>query len=129
RGGNQSGGPEDGPRSPGHEVVGGVVAVGPGVATPRVSDRVLTHFYLFCGACDLCNLGHEPLCRNLKGQVGVARDGGYAEYVALPARNCIPVPDGVSPIAATAIPDAIATPLHASRRAPIAPRDTVMAAG
>src|SRR5438552_3987075 len=117
--GNHSRRPEDLPRIPGHEIVGRVIATGDGVSSPRVGERVLTHFYLFCGACDLCHLGHEPLCRNLAGQVGVARDGGYAEYVALPARNCIAVPDGVSPIAATAIPDAIATPLHVSRRAAI----------
>src|SRR5215475_14733352 len=85
--GNHSRRPEDLPRIPGHEIVGRVIATGDAVSSPRVGDRVLTHFYLFCGACDLCNLGHEPLCRNLLGQVGVARDGGYAEYVALPARS------------------------------------------
>ena len=127
--GNHSRRPEDLPRIPGHEVVGRVIAAGEAVAAPRVGDRVMTHFYLFCGACDLCNLGHEPLCRNLKGQVGVARDGGYAEYVALPARNFIPVPDGVSPVSATAIPVAIATPLHVCRRAAVAPSDTVVVIG
>jgi len=127
--GNHSRRPQDLPRIPGHEVVGRVIATGEAVAAPRVGDRVMTHFYLFCGACDLCNLGHEPLCRNLEGQVGVARDGGYAEYVALPARNFIPVPDGVSPVSATAIPDAIATPLHVCRRAAVAPSDTVVVIG
>lgn len=127
--GNHSRRPEDLPRIPGHEVVGRVVATGEGVFAPRVGERVMTHFYLFCGVCDLCNLGHEPLCRNLKGQVGVARDGGYAEYVALPARNFIPVPDGVSPVSATAIPDAIATPLHVCRRAVVAPSDVVVVIG
>src|SRR6267378_1136852 len=68
--------------------------------------------------------GHE-----IVGRVIATGDGGYAEYVALPARNCIAVPDGVSPIAATAIPDAIATPLHVSRRAAIAPSDSVMVIG
>ncbi|PYO02261.1 MAG: NADPH:quinone oxidoreductase [Candidatus Rokuibacteriota bacterium] len=127
--GNHNRRPEDLPRIPGHEVVGRVIAVGDAVTTPRVGERVITHFYLFCGACDFCNLGHEPLCRNLAGQVGVARDGGYAEYVALPARNFIPVPDGVSPVNATAIPDAIATPLHVCRRAAVAPSDTVIVIG
>jgi len=51
---------------------------------------------LFCDDCDLCRLAHEPLCRRLRGQVGVAADGGYAEYLALPARNFLPVPEGVS---------------------------------
>src|SRR5437870_2726659 len=51
---------------------------------------------LFCDDCDLCRLAHEPLCRRLRGQVGVAADGGDAEYLALPARNFLPVPEGVS---------------------------------
>src|SRR5712692_925231 len=59
--GNHSRRPEDLPRIPGHEVVGRVIATGEAVAAPRVGNRVMTHFYLFCGACDLCNLGHEPL--------------------------------------------------------------------
>src|SRR5262249_40909044 len=121
--------PEDLPRIPGHEIVGRVIATGDGVSRPRVGDRVMTHFYLFCGACDMCNLGHEPLCRNLAGQVGVARDGGCAQYPAPPARHFIPVPDGVSPVSATAIPDAIATPLHVCRRAAVTPSDTVVVIG
>jgi D-arabinose 1-dehydrogenase-like Zn-dependent alcohol dehydrogenase len=117
------------PRIPGHELVGTVVEVGDGVEHPRVGERVMAYFYLACGHCDLCRLAHEPLCRNLKGNVGVAADGGYAEYCALPAFNLLPVPPGVTPVAATAIPDAIATPFHVSRRAAIAPGDVVMVVG
>lgn len=117
------------PRIPGHEVVGIVVETGPGVATPKAGDRVMAYFYLSCGACDYCRLAHEPLCRNLRGNVGVAADGGYAELCALPAFNWLPVPPGIPPVAATAIPDAIATPLHVSRRASLAPGDTVMVIG
>ena len=120
---------QDLPRIPGHEAVGRVTAVAPGVTRPRIGQRVMTHFYLFCGACDQCHEGREPLCRNLAGQVGVARDGGYAEYLVLPAHNLIPVPDGITPVSATAIPDAIATPLHVSRRAGIAPGDVVVVVG
>jgi len=117
------------PRIPGHELVGTVVETGAGVEHPRVGERVMAYFYLACGHCDLCRLAHEPLCRNLRGNVGVAADGGYAEYCALPAFNLLPVPAGVEPVAATAIPDAIATPFHVSRRASIAPGDVVMVVG
>jgi propanol-preferring alcohol dehydrogenase len=127
--GNHSRRPQDLPRIPGHEAVGRVTAVASGVTRPRVGERVITHFYLFCGACDQCHAGREPLCRNLAGQVGVARDGGYAEHLVLPAHNLIPIPDRIAPIAATAIPDAIATPLHVSRRAGIAPGDVVVVVG
>jgi D-arabinose 1-dehydrogenase-like Zn-dependent alcohol dehydrogenase len=127
--GNQARRPEWLPRIPGHELVGIVVATGAGVEAPRVGERVMAYFYLACGHCDLCRLAHEPLCRNLRGNVGVAADGGYAEYCALPAFNLLPVPAGVDPVAATAIPDAIATPFHVSRRAGIAPSDVVLVVG
>jgi propanol-preferring alcohol dehydrogenase len=117
------------PRIPGHELVGTVVEVGAGVTTLRVGERVMAYFYLSCGGCDFCRLAHEPLCRNLRGNVGVAADGGYAELCALPAFNLLPVPGGIAPVDATAIPDAIATPLHVSRRAGLGPGDTVMVIG
>jgi D-arabinose 1-dehydrogenase-like Zn-dependent alcohol dehydrogenase len=127
--GNQARRPDWLPRIPGHELVGTVAELGAGVDTLRVGERVMAYFYLACGHCDLCRLAHEPLCRNLRGNVGVAADGGYAEYCALPAFNLLPVPAGVAPVAATAIPDAIATPFHVSRRAGIAPGDVVMVVG
>jgi propanol-preferring alcohol dehydrogenase len=127
--GNQGRRPELLPRIPGHELVGTVVETGAGVTTLRVGERVMAYFYLACGACDYCRLAHEPLCRNLRGNVGVATNGGYAEFCVLPAFNLLPVPDGISPVEATAIPDAIATPLHVSRRAGIGPGDLVMVMG
>lgn len=127
--GNLGARPEDLPRIPGHEVVGRVVAAGAGVDTPRVGERVLSYFYLTCGACDFCYLAHEPLCRNFRGFVGVARHGGYAEYLALPAVNFLPVPENLSPIEAITIPDAVATPFHVCRRTGIGPGDVVVVVG
>src|SRR2546422_8058959 len=95
---NPGGGREAPPRTRGHEAVGTVVEVGAAVTTLSAGQRVMSYFYLFCDDCDLCRLAHEPLCRRLRGQVGVAADGGYAEYLALPARNFLPVPEGVSEI-------------------------------
>ena len=65
----------------------------------------------------------------MRGQVGIATDGGYAEYMTLPAANFIPVPDGIDPVAATAITDAIATPFHVSRRAGVSGGDVVLVIG
>ena len=56
-------------------------------------------------------------------------DGGYAPFAVLPARNAIPLPDGVASADATAIPDAIATPLHVVGRAAIGPADRVAVIG
>lgn len=123
--------PGDLPRVPGHELVGTVVAVGSGVPRDRVGERVAAYFYLFCGRCRRCLAGRESRCERLAGFVGVHRDGGYAELVTLPERNAVPLPDGIDPVLATAIPDAIATPVHVARRAGIeaGERVAVIAAG
>lgn len=118
------------PRVPGHEIVGRVDACGPGVSSPSVGQRVMAYFYLVCGACEACRLGHESRCQHLAGWVGVHRDGGYAPYTVLPARNAIPLPESVPAAEATAIPDAIATPLHVCRtRARIQAGDRVAVIG
>jgi D-arabinose 1-dehydrogenase-like Zn-dependent alcohol dehydrogenase len=123
--------PGDLPRVPGHELVGTVVAVGPGVAAGRIGERVAAYFYLFCGRCRRCLAGRESRCEQLAGFVGVHRDGGYAELATLPERNAVTLPEGIEPILATAIPDAVATPVHVARRAGIEPgeRVAVIAAG
>lgn len=122
--------PEDLPRIPGHEAVGVVVRAGPGAeGLFSPGQRVMAYFYLTCGACDFCRLAHEPLCRRFRGYVGVATHGGYAEYMVLPAANWLAVPEGIAPEQATAIPDAIATPFHVSRRAAIGPGDRVLVVG
>lgn len=117
------------PRIPGHEFVGTVEACGPEVDPSVVGQRVMAYFYLSCGVCDFCRLSHEPLCRHLRGQVGVATDGGFAEYAVLPAFNALAVPEGVDPVPATAIPDAVATPLHVCHRARVGPHDAAVVVG
>jgi D-arabinose 1-dehydrogenase-like Zn-dependent alcohol dehydrogenase len=122
--------PEDLPRVPGHEFTGTVEAVGPGVTALAPGDRVMAYFYLSCDECQMCQSAHEPLCENFGGFVGVARDGGYAEYACLPARNLLPLPDAVPFVAGTAIPDAIATPFHVcNQRAEVRPGERVVVIG
>jgi len=118
------------PRIPGHEVAGEVVEVGAEVTTVAVGARVVCHFYLTCGACRFCRSGRETLCTAFRGFVGQATDGGYAEYMAVPARNVTPVPPGVSDVDAAIASDAIATPYHACREeARVGPGDTVLIVG
>jgi D-arabinose 1-dehydrogenase-like Zn-dependent alcohol dehydrogenase len=122
--------PDDLPRVPGHEITGVVAEVGPGVSTLRPGDRVMAFFYLTCGRCDLCRAGRDSMCRQHAGYVGVHRDGGYAEYVALPEANALPLPDGIPFAEATAIPDAIATPYHVcASRAGVRVGDRVLVVG
>jgi propanol-preferring alcohol dehydrogenase len=103
------------PRVPGHELVGIVLETGNPADGALVGQRVAAYFYLFCGTCDACTEGLEDRCRRLAGLVGVAVDGGYAQFTTLPVRNLVPVPAGLDPVAATVIPDAVATPIHICR--------------
>ena len=118
------------PRIPGHEVAGEVVETGGEVTTVKVGDRVACHFYLTCHVCRFCRSGRETLCTSFRGFVGQAIDGGYAEYMAIPAANVTPIPPGVSDVDAAVATDAIATPYHACREeARVGPGDTVLIVG
>ena len=117
------------PRVPGHELVGRVVQVGDGADPGLLGRRVVAYFYLICGHCESCRAGREPRCANLAGHLGVHRDGGYAPWVVLPDLNALPVPDGLDPVAATVVADAVATPVHVAERADIAPGDRVAVLG
>ncbi len=118
------------PRIPGHEVAGEVTEVGSEVTTIKEGDRATCHFYLTCKACRYCRSGRETLCPNFRGYVGMASDGGYAEYMAIPAVNLCPIPAGVSDLEAALAADAICTPLHACREeARIGPGDRVLIVG
>ena len=118
------------PRVPGHEIVGRVEAVGNGVTSLAAGQRVMAYFYLVCGTCRACLSGRDSLCENLEGWVGVHRDGGYASVTVLPARNLIALPESVPAAQATAIPDAIATPLHVCKtRARVQRGDRVAVTG
>lgn len=118
------------PRIPGHELVGTVVESGDGVAHLPEGTRVTAYFHVGCGHCRQCEMGRYTLCEDHRGHVGVVTDGGFAEYVTLPARQLVPIPTSIDPVEATAIPDAIATPYHvANRRAAIEPDDHVAVLG
>lgn len=118
------------PRIPGHEIVGRIAETGHPGGPFEVGDFVAAYFYLICGRCDACLSGNESLCENFEGFVGVAVDGGYAEYVSLPVQSVVSLPDNIDPVAATAVPDAIATPYHiVNQRADISPGDEVLILG
>jgi propanol-preferring alcohol dehydrogenase len=118
------------PRIPGHEIAGEIVEVGSEVRTFRIGQRVTNHYYLTCGHCRYCRSGRETLCENFRGNVGQGCDGGYAEYVALPERNLVAIPDGVTDLEAAVAADAIATPYHACHaEAQVAPGDNVLVIG
>lgn len=101
------------PRIPGHEIAGEIVEIGANVRWFQPGQRVTCSFFLTCGVCKHCRSGRETLCARFAGFIGTARDGGYAQYVALPAFNLVPIPDTVSYVAAAVAADAVATAYHA----------------
>jgi D-arabinose 1-dehydrogenase-like Zn-dependent alcohol dehydrogenase len=118
------------PRILGHEVAGEVVEVGTEVSNVKAGDRVVGHFYLTCKTCRFCRSGRETLCENWGGYVGMAIDGGYADYMSVPALNLCHLPEGIPFPEASIISDAIATPLHACRaEAKVGPGDDVLVVG
>jgi alcohol dehydrogenase, propanol-preferring len=128
--GDGSGGTVGLPRVPGHELVGRVIETGAAADRGLVGRRVTAYFYLFCGQCDACVAGFEDRCQRLAGLIGVEVDGGYAPFATLPTRNLVTIPDGLDAIAATVIPDAVATPVHICRtRAQVNPFDRVAIIG
>jgi propanol-preferring alcohol dehydrogenase len=105
------------PVTMGHEVVGRVEAAGAGVDAGRVGERVIVYYYVGCGHCEHCRVGDEHICPDIRAEYGFVSDGGYAEYVTVPARNAVALPDSVSDVAAAPIGCGVTTAVHASRLA------------
>ncbi len=79
------------PRTIGHEVVGEVTAVGTAVTHVKAGDRVVMDPVVSCGKCLPCRNGRRNVCRDVKC-MGVAAEGGAAEYIVLPAINVVKMP-------------------------------------
>jgi alcohol dehydrogenase, propanol-preferring len=105
------------PVTMGHEVVGRIEAVGEGVSPGRVDQRVIVYYYRGCLECAYCRVGDEHLCPNLRAEYGFISDGGYAEYVTVPARNAVPLPDTIPDIEAAPIGCGVTTAVHAAKLA------------
>jgi len=96
----------------GHEGAGIVDAVGEGVTDFKTGDRVLLLPSETCGACPACEAGHLGLCPGAR-IFGMARDGTFAEKIAVPASCALPLPAGISFEHGAILADAVATAYHA----------------
>jgi len=96
----------------GHEISGRIAAIGEGVENWEMGSRVLSYGQVTCGECRPCRDGHEHRCRRPQ-VMGMNRQGGFAEQIAVPQQCLVPVPEAVSDGVAAIVPDAIATPYHA----------------
>lgn len=99
------------PRIVGHELAGEVLELGDGVTQWRPGDRVTSAIDVTCGHCRHCLTGETQRCKTMK-RIGFERDGGHADYVAVPAANLVALPDSMSYEAAAILPDAVACMYH-----------------
>lgn len=98
----------------GHEIAGTVAAVGAGVGGLQPGDRVVVEPFIGCGRCYPCRVGKQNCCAELQ-IIGVHRPGGFAEYVAAPARNIHPIPPDLS-LAFASFAEPVAISVQACRR-------------
>ena len=113
----------------GHEITAEIIELRGDCGELKVGMPVTAYFYLTCGHCKWCKINRETLCDNFKGYIGRQINGGYAEYISLPAKNFIPIPLSINykenPIETGIISDAIATPLKVIKKARIGITDKV----
>jgi len=103
------------PLTLGHEVAGVVEKIGAQVTNVRVNDRVCLHYNITCGDCYYCATGNDQFCEKVL-MLGHYTNGGYAEYIAVPARNAIRLPDEISFEQGATLMCASATAFHALKK-------------
>jgi 2-desacetyl-2-hydroxyethyl bacteriochlorophyllide A dehydrogenase len=116
------------PQTLGHEVAGVVEETGSQVTDLKVGDRVCLHYLLTCGDCYYCSLGSEQFCPSGR-MIGKHCDGGYAEYIAVPARSAVPLPDEIPFEQGAILMCSSSTSFHALRKTRLAAGETVAVFG
>jgi threonine dehydrogenase-like Zn-dependent dehydrogenase len=113
----------------GHEAVGHVEELGPGVAGPEPGTVVAVNPIFGCGTCALCRAGAENLCdrRTVHGCTPAAQ-GGFAETMAVPQGNVCPLADG-TPVEWGALVEPLTVGAHGVRLAAIEPGASVLVIG
>lgn len=112
------------PVTPGHEIAGRVETVGEEVTDVSPGDRVCIHYLVSCGACDFCLRGNEQFCAKVQ-MIGKRRDGGYADFIAVPGRNVFALPSEISFEQGAIMMCSSATAVHALSKARLKPGESV----
>jgi threonine dehydrogenase-like Zn-dependent dehydrogenase len=115
----------------GHEPCGVVVARGAGVSEKEAPTgmRVMDHHYSGCGICAHCRVGWSQLCRAGITVYGVTAHGGHADYLRVPAKTIVPLPEELSFAEGAAVACGTGTAYGALRRMKIAGGDTLAVFG
>lgn len=117
------------PLTMGHEISGVIESVSDNVNPERTGERVLVYYYAGCGECEWCRKGDENLCNQLRAEYGFFNDGGYAEYIVIPDRNAVRLPEEISVEDAAPIGCGVTTAIHALNLADVRPDDTIVVYG
>ena len=112
----------------GHEIAGTVVVVEDDITGLQPGDRVVSLLTAACGECVRCRAGREHRCLT-GGGIGHRRDGGFAEYVALPASALVPVPDGIPAEQAALLACPVGVALNGVAAAGVSAGETVVVTG
>jgi len=115
------------PLIPGHEFAGVVEDVGKDVRNLSRGNKVTVDPIIWCGTCAACREEHYPACTTLK-IVGVDLDGGFAEYVSVPATMVYKIPDHVSDEHA-ALVEILSIGFHSVNRAGLGMNDDILIMG
>lgn len=113
----------------GHEFWGEIAEVGKNAKGLKVGDRVAVDICITCGTCYFCRHGDGLLCETFT-QLGIHTNGGFAEYVKAPWKNCYHLPDDMDDYTAAFV-EPLTAVVHASQRmnAPIASSVAVIGCG
>ena len=117
------------PMITGHEFWGEVAKVGKNANGLKVGDRVAVDICLTCGTCYFCRRGDGLLCETFT-QLGIHTDGGFAEYVKAPWKNCYKLPDSMDDYTAAFV-EPLTAVIHAAQRmdAPIGSSVAIIGCG
>ncbi len=116
------------PMTLGHEVAGVVEKAGARVTTVKPGDRVCLHYNVTCGNCTWCASGSEQFCPHCL-MIGHYTDGGFAEFILVPARNALPLPAEIPFEQGATLMCASATAYHALRKAGLKAGETAAVIG
>jgi L-iditol 2-dehydrogenase len=111
----------------GHEFSGTIEQLGPGVAEPAVGTRVAVIPHLVCGRCGPCRTETFNFCEQLRC-MGAEADGAHVQYLNIPARMALPIPDRMS-LEDAALMEPACVGYHAARRGDIRAGDRVLVVG
>ncbi|TIX90980.1 dehydrogenase [Rhizobium sp. P44RR-XXIV] len=115
------------PIIPGHEFCGTVEKLGEGVSNLKVGTRVVADINIGCGTCYWCRRNEVLNCAEVT-QIGIGRDGAFAEFVAVPARLVIPAPSDIAP-ETLALTEPVGCVVRAAKKAQVSLGDSVVVLG